>query len=87
MGLFSVRILNPPREHGPPHVHVVKGRSRGGEVVINLGEQPGESAGGGRISICEVWRMSDTDVVKTVDIVQDNIEQLRLEWKRLHGTA
>ena len=26
-------------------------------------------------------------VVKAVDIVQDNIEQLRLEWKRLHGPA
>ena len=36
---FQVRVLLPPREHGPPHVHVHKG---GAEVVITLpdGEFP-----------------------------------------------
>jgi hypothetical protein len=33
-GGFAVRILLPPREHGPPHVHVVKA---GAKVVIRLG--------------------------------------------------
>jgi uncharacterized protein DUF4160 len=34
---FRFYIRNPPREHGPPHVHVKK---TGAEVAINL--NPGE---------------------------------------------
>jgi hypothetical protein len=36
-GPFQVFVYSPPREHRPPHVHVEF--SRGGEVLIRLGDE------------------------------------------------
>jgi hypothetical protein len=36
-GAFTVYLYSPPREHQPPHVHVEC--SRGGEVLIKLGDE------------------------------------------------
>lgn len=54
---FRFYIRNPPREHGPPHVHVKKADA---EVAINL------SPGDGDDLVREVYRMRDADVVKAV---------------------
>ncbi len=36
-GPFGVYVYAPPREHQPPHAHVEC--SRGGEVLIRLGDE------------------------------------------------
>jgi hypothetical protein len=75
-GGFAVRILFPPREHGPPHVHVVKG---GAEVVIRLGER------GGRVRLVEVHGMKTSDAVRAVRLVERWNEELLAMWKVAHG--
>jgi uncharacterized protein DUF4160 len=73
---FQVRILLPPREHGPPHVHV---RKAGAVVVINLptARQP--------ISIRTIRRMRASDVVAAFRIVEANVELLEEQRRNLHG--
>ena len=73
---FQVRVLLPPREHGPPHVHVSKG---GGEVVIMLphGEHP--------LTIRNVHAMKDRDVVAAVRLVEAHLVPLRAAWRKYHG--
>ena len=86
VGAFRVRVLNPPREHGPAHVHVVKGRGRGGgEVLVNLGEPQTRGGAWGSVSVREVRRLSDADVVRAVEVVQDHLDKLREEWVKIHG--
>jgi hypothetical protein len=72
-GGFKVRVLAPPREHGPPHVHVVRHR---GEVLIELDP----------LSIKEVrGRIKDADIVKAFRIVEAHVDVLLAEWRRIHG--
>lgn len=73
---FSVRILFPPREHAPPHVHVVKG---GAEVVIRLGER------GGPVRLIEVHEMKTSEVVKAVRLVEIWKGDLLETWEAMHG--
>ena len=78
VGGFQVRIRLPPREHGPPHVHV---RKAGAVVVIDLpdGDRP--------LRIRPVRRMRDVDVVATVRLVEANAEMLLEQWRKYHGEA
>ena len=73
---FQVRVLLPPREHGPPHVHVYKG---GGEIVITLpdGESPP--------AIRTIHGMKSTDVVAAVRLVEGHLVPLRAAWRTYHG--
>jgi len=73
---FQVRIHLPPREHGPPHVHVWKA---GTQVVINLPE------GDQVLRIRTVHRMRRLDVVAAVRLVEANVELLLKEWRRHHA--
>jgi hypothetical protein len=73
---FQIRIYLPPREHAPPHVHVVKA---GAEVIINLGEE------GSHPEIREVHGMSDRDAVRAYRIVESVQAQLRRRWREYHG--
>jgi hypothetical protein len=73
---FQFYIRNPPREHGPPHVHVKKA---GAEVAINL-----EPAGDDDL-VREVYQMRDADVVKAVRLVEANIDLLSKVWRQIHG--
>lgn len=73
---FAVKILLPPREHGPAHVHVIKA---GGEVIIELGKM------GGDCFLKEVHGMKNTDIIGAVRIVEANLEALRAIWRRYHG--
>jgi hypothetical protein len=74
---FEVRILLPPREHGPPHVHI----SRSGEmVVIELPD------GGMPLRIRTVTRrMTTATVVAAVRLVEEHTEMLLSEWRKYHG--
>lgn len=73
---FLVRILMPPREHGPAHVHV---RKAGAVVVINLPE--GEQA----LGIRTVRRMRAADVVAAFRLVEANVAMLLEQWRKYHG--
>ena len=73
---FRFYVRNPPREHGPPHVHVTKA---GAEVVINLNSDAGDDL------VREVYKMRDADVVKAVRLVEANIDFLLNVWRQIHG--
>jgi len=73
---FAVRILLPPREHGPPHVHVVKA---GASVVIGLGTAEGP------VKLVKVHGMKDRDVVRAVRLVTIWKAHLLATWKTIHG--
>lgn len=78
VGGFQVRILLPPREHGPAHVHV---RKAGAVVVIDLpdGDRP--------LGIRSVRRMRAVDVVAAVRLVEANAEMLLEQWRKYRGEA
>jgi hypothetical protein len=76
---FTVKIHGPPREHGPPHVHVERG---GAELaVIRL---PWRGRGQ------RLWRvhgMSDAHVVRAFRLVERHEGLLLRAWERIHGTT
>jgi hypothetical protein len=73
---FVFRILLPPREHGPPHVHVTRS---GGEAVILLptAQQP--------VGIREVAGLRRADVVRAARLVEAHAQTLLTAWRRYHG--
>lgn len=76
VGGFSLRINGPPREHGPPHVHVVRA---GAEVIIMLGDL--EAAP-------EVRRnrgMDRLNRTRAYRIVEEYQELLLERWRQYHG--
>ena len=73
---FRVRILLPPREHGPAHVHV---RKAGAVVVIDLPD--GERS----LGIRTVKGMRDADVVTAFRLVEANLPMLLEQWRKYHG--
>ena len=73
-----MRILLPPREHGPPHVHVYKA---GGLVVVDLPVQ------GQPLRIRRISRMRDADVVAAVRLVETLTDKLMEDWERYHGPS
>jgi hypothetical protein len=74
-GGFKVYIYLPPSEHGPPHVHVLRG---GGQVVVHIGT-------GTALEPFRVFgRMKDADVVRAVRIVEAVEELLLEEWRKYH---
>lgn len=73
---FAVRILLPPREHGPAHVHVIKAN---GEVIIELGKQ------GERCFLKEAHGMKTMDIVRAMRIVEENAAALMEYWRKHHG--
>ena len=78
-GGFCIRIFGPPREHGPPHVHVYKGSDA--VVVIRLG-----SSGQGP-AIREIYNMKRVDVVKAYRLVEAHAHALQKAWEDIHGQA
>jgi len=75
-GGFAIRIYLPPREHEPPHVHVVKG---GGEAVIALGNDETPPV------LDRVYGMRARDVLRAYRIVEANRTRLLEAWRRYHG--
>lgn len=72
---FRVRILLPPREHPPAHVHITRGES---EVVILLPMTEGP------VAVRTVYRMRPSDVIAAVRLVEAHLEQLRAAWRKYH---
>ena len=72
---ISFRVY--PHDHGPPHVHACIGR---GYAKLSL---PSEDEPVRVLRI--VGRLTTTEIVKAVSIVQANAELMRLGWKRFHG--
>ena len=69
-------IFPPPREHGPPHVHV---RNARGKVVIEL-PSPGQ-----RASVRRIINMRTSDVGGALRIVEESADELLMRWRELHG--
>jgi hypothetical protein len=75
-GGFRVRILFPPREHPPPHVHV---RNSNGSVVIELETR------GTRQRIRESRGMSARDIAAAFRLVEEHSDFLLRYWRKHHG--
>jgi hypothetical protein len=73
---FVISIRLPPREHGPPHVHIWKGGAR---TVVSLGDSHERPA------IREVYGMNKLDVARAYRIVEKHQLQLLLRWRQFHG--
>lgn len=71
---FDVAIR--PRDHGPPHVHVLHS---GEEVVILLG------VGDIVPRVRENRGMRERNVRKAMDIVTANNEMFLKEWQKIYG--
>jgi uncharacterized SAM-binding protein YcdF (DUF218 family) len=69
---FAIIIYFPPREHGPAHVHVFRG---GEEVIIELAP----------VAIRENYGMRSAQIVKAVRIVENSLDMLQEEWRKIHG--
>jgi hypothetical protein len=69
---YSVYILLPPREHGPPHVHVIRA---GGELLVDLDP----------VGVRRVYEMPARNIVRAVRIVEDNRDMLLAAWRSIHG--
>lgn len=72
---FQIRIYLPPREHAPPHVHVLKS---GAEVIINLGDA------GRPPEIREVHGMRTRDVLRAYRLVERLNAELIEKWREYH---
>jgi hypothetical protein len=73
---FRVVVFPPPREHGPPHVHV---QDSEGEVVIELATTRR------RQRIRRVSGMHDNNVVKVWRLVEAHADYLLTCWRKYHG--
>lgn len=62
---YGVYVYNPPREHGPAHVHVIRAE---GEVAISPAP----------VVPTEIYNMPTRNVVQAVRIVDENREMLLL---------
>ena len=69
-------VFLPPREHGPPHVHV---RNAAGEVVIEL------ATGGRQQTLRQIAGMRSADVAKAFWLVEENTDFLLDCWRTYHG--
>ena len=72
---FAFRIFRPPREHGPPHVHVWKS---GAKAIILLGDSDNTP------TVRRVLRMSPHDVTRALRIVGEHQELLLRRWREYH---
>lgn len=73
---FRIAIFLPPREHDPPHVHVV---NADGEAVIELARPHHAQL------IRAVVGMRTRDVVRAFWIVEAHTEYLLDQWRKYHG--
>lgn len=74
---WQIKVFLPPREHGPPHVHVYKA---GDVAVITLpgAEHP--------LTIRSISKyMKDADVVLAVRLVEANIDACWAHWRKYHA--
>lgn len=73
---LGFQIVVRPRDHGPPHVHVLRA---GEEVVILLGVEDTIP------HLRENRGMSGRNIRKAMDIVTANNDKFSKEWRKIHG--
>lgn len=71
---WKIKIYAPPREHGPPHVHVILKGSKL-EVKINLRD----------LEIMGHTHLSKRAAKEIVRYVHENYDFLMDCWEKLHG--
>ena len=71
---WLIKVYAPPREHAPPHVHVIEKGSKA-EVKISLVD----------LSMMGRTRMSQRSVKKIMLYVWQNHSYLLECWEKLHG--
>jgi hypothetical protein len=76
---FVVKVLGPPREHAPPHVHVQKGRTALAVIRLPIAGRP--------LKLWKVYHMRSSDVLRAVRIVEAHAASLLAAWEEIHGTA
>ena len=76
---FVVRVLGPPREHPPPHVHVEKGREAVVVIRLRMAGRPQE--------LWKAYGMRRRDVIKAFRIVEEHHDELLKAWEEIHGKA
>ncbi|HXT16307.1 MAG TPA: DUF4160 domain-containing protein [Gemmatimonadaceae bacterium] len=76
LGGFRVLVLFPPREHPPPHVHVV---NADGIAVIQLVQERKCQ------TTMRVDGMKPRDVRKAEQIVTEHTALLLKRWREIHG--
>lgn len=76
---FVIRVLGPPREHPPPHVHVQKGNDALVVLRLRMLDRPQR--------VWAVYDMKNEDVIKAFRIVEENHDQLLAAWEGMHGKA
>ena len=76
---FVIKIWGPPREHGPPHVHVLLGAE--GLIIVRLG------SGGGSPQVWKYYNVRERDVVRAYRVVVEHEEYLLMKWETIHGAA
>ena len=74
---FRIRVLGPPREHPPPHVHVEKGAEGLAIIRPRVEDRP--------ILVWQVFNMRDADVVAAYRLVEKYHDTLMEAWRRIHG--
>jgi len=76
-GSWVVRIYAPPREHPPPHVHVI--HVGAGQVIIDLGGVDTPP------TIRAIHRMRSQEALEAYRLVERHQPQLLSAWEALHG--
>lgn len=74
---YRVRILGPPREHPPPHVHVSSVDGAVAVVRLRLPDRP-----------ARIWRhdgMTLRQLREVMAILEEHTEFLLQRWSELHG--
>ena len=73
---FQVRIYSPPREHGPAHVHVLRGD---GEMILDLNDD------GETVTVRGASHMPRRDAWRAMQLVEEYAPFLREQWRKYHG--
>jgi hypothetical protein len=77
-GGFAIKVYGPPREHGPPHVHVERGST--GVVVIRLAIESTPAR------IWRVYGLTNREVLAAYRLVEQYETEIRDMWRRIHGS-
>ena len=76
-GRFRIKVFGPPREHPPPHAHVLFGAE--GLAIIKLGSET---------EAPRLWvsfEMTRRETAMAVDLVRAHSDVLRQAWEVLHA--
>lgn len=71
---WKVKVYSPPREHGPPHVHVIsKGDNADVKIYLETLEVKGKT------------KFSKKSIKKIIKHLYKNYDYLMDRWETLHG--